>query len=112
MELLSTGEPFDPIMQFGSRLAAARTLAAGAGEAHAYVVRIEAGGLVDRHVAGFGQLWIVIDGSGWVEGGDGARVGVRAGDVAFFARGETHAKGSDDGLTAVMVQVRDLTVAD
>jgi quercetin dioxygenase-like cupin family protein len=83
-------------------------LADGTGEAHAYMIRIEAGGIIDRHEAGFGQLWIVVDGRGWVAGGDGRRADVRTGDVAFVERGEQHAKGSDHGMTAVMVQVYDL----
>jgi hypothetical protein len=31
------------------------------------------------------------------------------GEAAFIERGEVHSKGSETGLTALMVQVRDLT---
>jgi len=72
------------------------------------MVRIEAGGIIDRHEAGFGQLWIVVDGRGWVAGSDEQRQEVSPGDVAFFERGEQHAKGSDHGMTAVMIQIYDL----
>jgi hypothetical protein len=34
---------------------------------------------------------------------------VDAGDVVYFERGEQHAKGSDAGMKALMVQVRDLS---
>ena len=37
------------------------------------------------------------------------RTEVSAGDVVLFQRGEHHDKGSDTGMTAVMVQVRDLS---
>ena len=37
------------------------------------------------------------------------RTDVSAGDVVLFQRGEHHDKGSDTGMTAVMVQVRDLS---
>jgi hypothetical protein len=33
------------------------------------------------------------------------------GEAAFIARGEVHSKGSDVGMTAFMVQVRDLIAA-
>ena len=37
---------------------------------------------------------------------------MHAGDVVVFQRGEQHAKGSDTGMTALMVQVRDLTISE
>jgi len=43
--------------------------------------------------------------------GDGVRQPLAAGQGAFIARGEVHAKGSDAGLTAIMVQLTDLTPA-
>ena len=83
-------------------------LADGAGEAHLHCVRFDAGGEIGRHEAGFGQLFLVLEGSGWVAGGDGRHVEVVAGQGAWIARGEQHAKGSETGMTALMVQVRDL----
>jgi hypothetical protein len=44
-----------------------------------------------------------------VAGGDGVRQTLATGEAAFIFRGETHSKGSETGLTALMVQVRDLT---
>ncbi|NNL64927.1 MAG: hypothetical protein HKP30_01665 [Myxococcales bacterium] len=80
----------------------------GEGEAHVYCLRFEPGGAIGRHPTGFGQLLLVIEGSGWVEGGDGERVALSSGQGAWLARGEGHAKGSDQGMTAVMIQVDDL----
>jgi quercetin dioxygenase-like cupin family protein len=97
-----------PIVAFASRDAAAAELAAGSGEAHAHIVHIAAGGEIGPHVTGFGQLFVVLDGSGWVAGDDGERVSISAGEVAYFARGEGHSKGSATGLRALMIQVYDL----
>jgi quercetin dioxygenase-like cupin family protein len=83
-------------------------VAVGDGEAHAYVLYFDAGGLIGRHEAGFGQLFFAVSGDGWVAGDDGVRQPLREGEVAFIARGEVHSKGSDTGLTALMVQVRNL----
>jgi quercetin dioxygenase-like cupin family protein len=97
-----------PITEFASRLAASVDLAHGDGEAHVYVVHVDAGGEIGPHVAGFGQLFVVVTGSGWVREADGPRVEVDAGQAAYFPRGTVHAKGSDHGMTAVMIQVTDL----
>lgn len=93
-----------PITAFGSVSARGHLLADGAGESHAYAIHIAAGGLIGPHVAGFDQLFLVVQGSGWASGADGVRVAVPAGCGAFFRRGELHAKGSESGLLAVMLQ--------
>jgi quercetin dioxygenase-like cupin family protein len=98
-----------PIETLESRGTAAIPLAAGDGEAHVYFLRFEPGGEIGRHPAGFGQLFVVLSGSGWVSGRDDERVGIGSGEVAAFARGEIHAKGSEAGMTALMIQVRDMT---
>lgn len=99
------------ISTYESHGASAVRLADGHGEAHAYLLTFEAGGAIGRHEAGFGQLFIVLAGAGWVAGDDGTRVEIRAGDIVLFDRGEHHAKGSDTGMTVAMVQVRDLDAA-
>jgi quercetin dioxygenase-like cupin family protein len=91
------------------KLASAREVAEGSGEAHAYVLYFEPGGEIGPHEAGFGQLFFAVSGSGWVAGEDGVRRALDDGDAALFARGERHSKGSENGLTALMIQVRDLT---
>jgi len=93
-----------PIELYGSVRATSVPLADGSGELHVYAVRIAPGGSIGRHEAGFDQLFLVMEGSGWAEGGDGVRVDLPAGKGAFFRRGEMHAKGSLAGLTALMVQ--------
>jgi quercetin dioxygenase-like cupin family protein len=100
------------VSTFESHGTSAVRLAHGHGEAHAYLLQFEAGGAIGRHEAGHGQLLVVLTGRGWVSGDDGVRAGVGTGDVILFERGEQHAKGSDTGMTAVMVQVRDLSATD
>jgi quercetin dioxygenase-like cupin family protein len=90
-------------------LASSIKLAEGEGEAHAYVIYLEPGGIIGPHEAGFGQILLALAGSGWVAGADDKRVSLAEGEAAFIGRGEIHSKGSDDGMTAFMIQVRDLT---
>ena len=101
-------EQAQPITDFGSVDATTVPLGDGQGEAHVYCVRFGAGGSIGPHPTGFGQLFLVVEGRGWVEGGDGARRDLAAGQGAWFKRGEHHAKGSDHGMTAVMIQVGEL----
>jgi len=89
--------------------ASAIEVAEGEGEAHAYVLYFEPGGAIGTHEAGFGQLFLALAGRGRVAGGDGERLPLAEGEAAFIRRGEIHSKGSDTGMTAFMVQVRDLS---
>jgi quercetin dioxygenase-like cupin family protein len=94
------------VTEFASRATRVQRVGNGAGEAHAYLIRIDAGGAIGAHPAGFGQLFVPLEGSGWVSGSDGVRQSVRPGQVACIEVGETHSKGSEEGLTALIVQVR------
>ena len=97
-----------PIEAFGSVRANSVAVADGHGEAHAYVITFEPGGLIGPHVAGFGQIFIPIAGKGWIAGEDGVRIAISPGVGGFVTRGETHSKGSETGMTALMIQVTDL----
>ena len=103
----SDAEPIGPRPYPVEKTASVKILE-GSGEAHAYVLEFEPGGEIGPHEAGFGQLFVALSGSGWVAGADGERVALAEGDAAFFPRGDVHSKGSETGMTALMVQVRDL----
>jgi quercetin dioxygenase-like cupin family protein len=110
VELLTgRGRDLETIVTYEARGASAVRLVHGVGEANAYLLHFDAGGAIGRHEAGYGQLFVVVEGRGWVSGQDDVRTDVCAGDVVLFQRGEYHDKGSDTGMTAVMVQVRDLS---
>ena len=100
-----------PIAEYASRGARARLLADGVGEAHVYAVGFAAGGEIGPHPAGFGQLFLVVAGEGWAAGADGTRCAVRAGQGAVIVRSEVHAKGSEAGCSAVMIQLAELAPA-
>ena len=78
-----TRELAQPITLFDSTGAASVPLGDGSGEAHVYWIHIEAGGCIGAHPAGFGQLFLVVAGSGWVAGADGVRT-YYALDAAFY----------------------------
>ncbi len=101
----------EAITRFESHGAASVHLGSGAGEAHVYVVYVEPGGEIGPHEAGFDQLFVVVDGEGWAAGADGSRAPVARGQAARFERGEIHSKGSETGMTVIMVQVESLAPA-
>ena|SRR5215510_11299522 len=100
-----SAESASPISEFGSRGARAQALADGDGESHFYFIHLGAGGVIGPHPAGFDQLFLVTSGSGWVAGPDGLRQLLHAGEGAAISRGEIHSKGSDAGLSAIMIQI-------
>lgn len=97
-------EAADRIDAFDSVGAHSVELAHGAGASHAYVLHFDPGGVIGPHPAGFDQLFIVSQGAGWIAGADGVRHPVDTGHAAFVPKGERHAKGSDRGMVAVMLQ--------
>jgi quercetin dioxygenase-like cupin family protein len=111
MQLLEFAAGHEPIAQYQSHGAHALPLADGQGEGHVYSIRFAPGGAIGPHEATFGQLFLVVAGSGWVSGGDGTARPLGVGQAALIARGELHAKGSDTGMTAIMVQLTDLAEA-
>ena len=86
----------------GSLSARVRRLAA---EAHAVVIEIAPGGVVGRHPAVVPQLFVVVSGSGWVSGADGrARADRGWARPCSGSKGEEHESGSDDGMTALVLE--------
>jgi len=99
------------ITNFGSTGVSSVKCASGSGEGHVYNLYFEAGGQIGRHPAGPAQVFLAVEGSGWVEGEDGVRREVRTGEAAYIAPGEMHAKGSETGMTAIMIQLDRFDIA-
>lgn len=105
MDVIETGrETAERIEVYDSKASWSRPLGDGGGESHVYVLHFDPGGEIGAHEAGFDQLFIVVDGSGWGAGANGVRIPLRTGQAARFRKGEMHSKGSDEGMTAVMIQ--------
>lgn len=93
-----------PIADFGSVGLTITPIVRAAGEAQAVAMWLAAGGAVGRHAAVGGQLFLVTQGEGWVEGDDGARREIFAGQAAWWDDGEMHAAGSDKGMAALVIE--------
>ncbi|GIN98808.1 hypothetical protein J6TS1_46780 [Siminovitchia terrae] len=67
-------------------------------------IHIEPNGIVGYHEAPVPQLFIVVQGEGWVEGEDGQRVTLKSGEGVFWKKGDGHLSGSVKGMTALVIQ--------
>jgi quercetin dioxygenase-like cupin family protein len=79
-------------------------------EAHSVVIEIAPGGVVGRHPGVVAQLFVVVRGSGWVSGGDREREPIAAGEAVLWEQGEEHESGSDEGMTALVLEADSIDV--
>lgn len=103
-----TADRAAPVSTYESVGASAVALGHGRGEIHVNAVHLEAGSSIGAHPTGYCQLFLVVQGRGWVAAADGSRVEIETGQGAFFGNGEVHSKGSETGMLAVMVQGTDI----
>jgi len=65
---------------------------------------VEPGGIIGIHEAPTTQLFLVVQGEGWVRGQSELKVVIRMGEGVFFDKGEWHESGSVLGMTCIIVQ--------
>lgn len=82
-----------PINAYGSKFVMAR-IGHYLGEFQLGCMHLDEQGLVGEHEAATDQLFLVIDGQGWVSGDTGDRTHIKAGQAAFWEKGEMHAAGT------------------
>ncbi|GAA3183903.1 hypothetical protein GCM10020255_079360 [Rhodococcus baikonurensis] len=92
--------------EYGSRNITMMQLArsVGGGEFRSHFAWCRPNSLLGKHSANLWQLYVVVDGSGWVAEGDGRQVSMATGEAVVWSPGEIHESGSDDGMLVVIVQ--------
>lgn len=65
---------------------------------------LEANGVIGYHQATVPQLFLVVNGEGWVRGETLERGPVEAGQAAYWEKGEWHESGTETGMTAIIVE--------
>jgi hypothetical protein len=93
---------------FGSQALVMSRIGRVDGEVHMGCMHIGAGGIVGYHQAAVRQLFLVIAGTGWVRGTDTTRQPIAVGQAAYWAQGEWHEAGSQDGMTAIGIEAATL----
>ncbi|MED4254816.1 cupin domain-containing protein [Priestia megaterium] len=71
-------------------------------------VYIEGEGTVGYHKAPIPQLFIVVEGEGWVTGENQKRIPIKRGEAALWEKEEWHTSGSETGMTAIVIQSEEL----
>ena len=61
-------------------------------------------GRVGYHQAVGPQLFLVMQGNGWVRGASEERTPISAGMAAFWTDGEWHESGSESGMTVIVIE--------
>lgn len=102
-----TPETAQPLTAYGSHHALIKRVLRTS-TCHAVIIYIEAGGVVAYHQAVENQLFMVVDGEGWVRGDSEERIAIQSGQAAFWVAGEYHESGSDTGMTAIVLEGPDL----
>ena len=107
MEIIDLGRADGhPIEKFGSKGARHHPLGHTEGDSALGLITLEADGLLGRHPAVGDQLFIVVEGEGWVAGEDDTRIDIEAGQSVVWRAGESHASGTSTGMTALVIEAR------
>jgi quercetin dioxygenase-like cupin family protein len=106
MELIDfSSTKADPIERFESVSASRVVIGGTSNGSRIYCLYFGPDGIIGAHPTGFCQFFLVVEGSGWVSGADGNRIALKAGQGMRLEKGEMHSKGSDTGMTAIMIQM-------
>ena len=76
----------------------------GSASVRVVCLRVQPSGVIAAHAAAENQLFLVVEGAGWVRSGSSARVDIKAGQAALWERGEVHESGSEAGLVAIVLE--------
>lgn len=73
---------------------------------------LAANGMIGYHQAAASQLFLVVQGEGWVRGESPDRMPIRAGQAAFWGKGEWHESATEIGMTAIIIEGIDVDPAE
>ncbi len=93
-----------PIKQFDSKNVVEARGVRTATRTQIGCMHLMAGGILGYHQATLPQLFMVIQGEGWVRGQSDVRVRVTPGQAAFWTKGEWHESGTDTGMSAIVIE--------
>ncbi|HET7657132.1 MAG TPA: cupin [Bacillales bacterium] len=97
-----------PIDKFGSRDVSISPLMRIV-ESHVNILQVacmhlEKDGLIGGHEAAVPQMFVIVNGEGWVAGEDRTRHPIQAGQAVLWDAGEWHETSTRSGLTAIVIE--------
>jgi hypothetical protein len=93
-----------PITAFDSVNVVITPIQRAPGQLQIGCMRIGPQGRVGAHQADGPQLFLVVQGSGWVRDTRDERTPISAGMAAFWSDAEWHESGSDSGMTVIVIE--------
>src|SRR5271157_2312717 len=92
------------VTRFESRFVITPLVRSMKGPVHVQCARLESNGLIGNHPAVAPQLFLVVEGSGWVRGEEKRAREITAGQAVFWKAGESHETGTAEGLSAIIIE--------
>jgi quercetin dioxygenase-like cupin family protein len=74
------------------------------GDIHIGCMYLERGDRVGYHQATVPQLFLVVQGEGWVRGKEAEKISIKAGQAAFWQTDEWHESGTDTGMVVIVIE--------
>jgi hypothetical protein len=65
---------------------------------------LSSNGIIGYHQTTKDQLFVVIQGEGWVRGESPEKHPIKAGQAAFWEEGEWHESGTETGMTVILIE--------
>ena len=73
-------------------------------EATIHCAFLDANGLIGYHRAATSQLFLVVQGEGWVRGESAHKTSIKAGQAAYWNKSEWHESGTEPGMVAIIIE--------
>ncbi len=74
-------------------------------------MHLEPNGVIGFHEAVVPQLLLIVSGEGLVRSDNDPPVHIKAGEAAFWKKGEGHETTTETGLTAIVIEAEELSPA-
>jgi quercetin dioxygenase-like cupin family protein len=73
-------------------------------EAFVNCAYLAAEGWIGYHQAAAPQLFLVVQGAGWVRSKSSDKISIKTGQAAYWEKGEWHESGTETGMTAIIIE--------
>lgn|SRR3954452_16451156 len=93
-----------PITAFASANVVITPIQRAPGQVQIVCLRVGPQGRVGYHQAVGPQLFLVVQGSGWVRDESSERIPISAGVAAYWTDGEWHESGSEAGMIVIVIE--------
>ena len=108
MRIFRYQESGQPIDRFSSRGASLTKILQIQAEASVHWLFLKPGGLIGYHPAVENQLFLIVEGGGWVRAGQEPAQPVSTGQAVFWEAGEWHESGTESGMAVLALEGRGL----